>query len=105
MYDKNSHRTHKRSSFNLADKVTQQALQPRQLKQQPGARESRNPTKAEKRQNPSPYRRAEIHPLMTDLRSKNQDKNEKMFSRQKYSPSSSDRKGPERDDLKQWPKE
>lgn len=47
MHDKNPHRTHKRSSFSLADKVTQQALQPRALKQQLGAGEPRNPTAAE----------------------------------------------------------
>lgn len=53
MYDQNPHRTHKRSSFNLADKVTQQAVQPRELKQQPGAVESKTPTKAKIRQTPA----------------------------------------------------
>lgn len=71
-YDKNPQRTHKRSSFNLADKVTQQALQPRLLKQQPGAPEFRDSTKAEDRQDSSPYRKTEA-PIASHYRSKIQE--------------------------------
>lgn len=54
VYDKNSQRTHKRSSFDLADKVTQQARQHRGLKRQTGAGESRSLSKAASRQSSSP---------------------------------------------------
>lgn len=81
--DKNPQGAHKRSSFNLASKVIQQAVQARERKQQLGLE---SPSKAEDRSPALKELKRHKHSLTSEPRSERRDRNYKVFSRQKNPP-------------------